>query len=473
MAESTLARQLDAVKGAEMGRFPPQSLEAEESVLGGIFLAHPEGALDKVRFLREKDFYREKHRRIFAAMLAVDDRREPVDLITIGDELKRRDELEAVDGETYLTYLVGRVPTAENIVHYARIIQERAQKREIIKIGTALQEDAYEPDTDPVQLRETAERRLSELGKKGRLGLSSARETVRSTFREIERRQEQARAGGGLPGFPTPFPTFNDYTGGLQGGHVYILAGDTGLGKTGLALQIALTGAKQGLPVLVFSLEMTREENMTRLFSMESQLSGDLLFTGAPLADWQLEKLEKAAAKVEDLPFFFEDDPDLSIYDMRATTRRVKRLCKDAECGLVVVDYLQLLELPGRETMNEKLAKLSRNLKKMSQEKPPWAVLALSQLNRDGRKPGVKPDLYHLRDSGAIEQEASVVAFTWAENKLSDEGQLRLAKNRVTGVLGTVELVRQGSTYQSFEKSLPPEQGSMSSEGEKKGTGKQ
>lgn len=400
-------------------------------------------------------------------MLEVDDRREPIDLITVGEELKRRNELEACDGETFLAYLASRVPTAENISHYARIVQNRAQLRQMITIGTALQDGAYEPDADPVKIRELAERKLSELGKKGRLGLTVASDTLRDTFREIERRQQQAKSGGGVPGFPTPFPTLNDYTGGLQGGHVYILAGDTGLGKTGLALQIGLCGASQYLPVLLISLEMTREENMTRFLSMESQISGELLFTGARLEDWQVDKLRDAGKRIQELPIFFEDDPEISIYDIRAEARRVKRLCKDAERGLIVIDYLQLISLPGRETTNEKLARLSRQLKKMSQETD-WAVLAISQLNREGRKAGVKPDLHHLRDSGAIEQEASVVFFTWAESRLAQEGEISIAKNRVSNTLGTVELVRQGQTYQSHEVETPPEQGSMSFEGKKK-----
>src|SRR5579885_1273192 len=404
-------------------RVPPQSLEAEQSVLGGILLENT--ALDRVvGLLGAEDFYREAHRRIFRAMLELAERNEPVDLVTLAEALRVRGELAEVGGGAYLAELAERVPTAANVVTYARIVRDRSILRGLIAAATDIATRGYDAPADVGALLDDAERRIFAIAdREVRPAFVRIENVLTDTIKLIERLYEQKQA---VTGVPTGFTDLDRLTAGLQPSDLIIIAGRPSMGKTAFALNIAAHAAMHaGCGVAIFSLAMS------------------------------------------EAPIYIDDTPALSVLELRAKARRLKREPR-ARLGLIVVDYLQLMRsAEGKDSREQEISEISRSLKALAKELD-VPVIALSQLTRqvENRNPP-KPRLADLRESGAIEQDADVIAFIYRDevyNEDSDKkniAEIIVAKQR-NGPTDSVELTFRREFTAFYNLELAPEDGTVS-----------
>jgi len=391
-------------------RLPPQSLEAEVSVLGGILLENE--ALNRVlEVIREGDFYRESHRTIFSALLELYERSEPADLITLSEVLKKREEFEAVGGIEYLNSLVNSVPTAANITYYAKIIKEKSILRKLINRATEIISQGYTDSGDVDEFLDRAERSIFEISEdRVRPSFYPIKDIIKSSFKTIEKLYEKRQL---ITGVPTGFTKLDELTSGLQPSDLIIVAGRPSMGKTTFALNIAQHAAiKGGIPSAIFSLEMAKEQLALRMLCSEAKVDAHRLRGGfLSEADWP--KLTRAAGNLSEAPIFIDDTPGLTALEMRAKSRRLKA---ERKLGLVIVDYLQLMR--GRadsDTREQEISDISRSLKALAKELT-VPVIALSQLNRRVEERGDKrPQLADLRESGAIEQDADVIIFLYRD----------------------------------------------------------
>jgi len=395
-------------------RLPPQNLEAETSVLGGILLENE--ALNQVlEVLQEGDFYREAHRRIFSAIVHLYEHSEPVDLITLSEVLKTRSELEDVGGVEYLNSLVNSVPTAANISYYAKIIKEKAILRKLINRATEIVSQSYSNSGDVDDLVDQAERTIFEISEdRVRPSFYPIKDLIKSSFKTIERLYEKRQL---ITGVPTGFQKLDELTSGLQPSELIIIAGRPSMGKTAFALNIAQHASIQAsVPAAIFSLEMSKEQLAIRMLCSEARVDAHRL-RGGFLSESDWPKLTRAAGSLSEAPIFIDDTPGLSALEMRAKSRRLKI---EHNLGLVIVDYLQLMR--GRsssETREQEISDISRSLKALAKELS-VPVIALSQLNRRVEDRGDKrPQLSDLRESGAIEQDADVILFLYREEVYS------------------------------------------------------
>lgn len=391
-------------------RLPPQNLEAEVSVLGGVLLDNE--ALNRVlEIMKEGDFYRESHRKIFSAILDLYEKSEPVDLITLTEALKKREALEAVGGIEYLNSLVNSVPTAANISYYAKIVKEKAILRKLINRSTDIISQVYGVSGDVDDFLDQAERSIFEISEdRVRPSFFSLKEIIKSSFKTIERLYEKRQL---ITGVPTGFTKLDELTSGLQPSDLIIVAGRPSMGKTALALDIAAHAAVEGgIPSAIFSLEMAKEQLALRMLCSEAKVDAHRL-RGGFLSESDWPKLTRAAGSLSEAPIFIDDTPGLSALEMRAKSRRLKA---EHNLGLVVVDYLQLMR--GRadsDTREQEISDISRSLKALAKELH-LPVIALSQLNRRVEERGDKrPQLSDLRESGAIEQDADVIIFLYRD----------------------------------------------------------
>jgi len=399
-------------------RLPPQNLEAEVSVLGGVLLDNE--ALNRVlEVMKEGDFYRESHRKIFSAILDLYEKSEPVDLITLTEALKKRDALEAVGGVEYLNSLVNSVPTAANISYYAKIVKEKAILRKLINRSTDIISQVYGVSGDVDDFLDQAERSIFEISEdRVRPSFYSLKDIIKSSFKTIERLYEKHQL---ITGVPTGFTKLDELTSGLQPSDLIIIAGRPSMGKTALALDIAAHAAVEGgTPSAIFSLEMAKEQLALRMLCSEAKVDAHRL-RGGFLSESDWPKLTRAAGSLSEAPIFIDDTPGLSALEMRAKSRRLKA---EHNLGLVVVDYLQLMR--GRahsDTREQEISDISRSLKALAKELN-VPVMALSQLNRRVEERGDRrPQLSDLRESGAIEQDADVIIFLYRDevyNKSED-----------------------------------------------------
>lgn len=424
------------------GRIPPQNIDAEESVLGGVLLKND--AMDEIDFLEPEDFYREKHRKIFIAMQELSDRGEPIDLVTLGTALKDAGDLERVGGEAFLAYLAGRVPTAANVVYYARLVRDKGLFRHLIDASTQIAADSYEADEPVKNMLDKAEAKILEIGERQlHKPFSPIREVVRNAFKHIERLQENHQD---ITGVPTGFADVDHLLSGLQPTDLIILAARPSMGKTSLALNIAQNAAVlSDMPVAVFSLEMSSEQLVMRMLSSEARIDSAQMRRGF-LSEKAIGGLIDAASTLSDAPIYIDDTPGITPLELKAKARRIKRLAKEAEMGLVVVDYLQLMQAPrSSDNRAQEVAEISRSLKGLAKELG-WPVLALSQLNRGVEaRVDKRPMLSDLRESGAIEQDADIVAFIYRDSHYNEnaeepnKAELIIAKNR-SGATKTIPL---------------------------------
>lgn len=425
---------------AAMERVPPQNLEAEQSVLGSMLIDR-EAIVIASELVRPTDFYREGHQKIFEAMLALSERGEPVDLITLSEELEQQNLLETVGGISYLTTLANIVPTAANVSYYARIVQEKAVLRSMINTATQIVSRCFEAKDDVEEILDDAEKAIFEIAQRSTpQGFSSMKEILKSAFERIDQLWENK---GGVTGVPTGFPDLDNLTCGLQNADLIIIAARPSMGKTTLALNIAQhIAVNEGLPVAIFSLEMSKEQLVQRMLCAQAGIDAQRLRRGF-LTEEDYPKLTKAAGPLAEAPIFIDDTAAISVLEMRAKARRLK-----AEHGLaaIFVDYLQLMRGNGRaENRQQEISSISRSLKALAKELD-VPVVALSQLSRAvEQREKKRPILSDLLESGGIEANADLVAFIYREGYYNQEIENRhdteiiIAKQR-NGPVGSVHL---------------------------------
>ncbi len=423
-------------------RLPPQNLEAEQCVLGSVLMQ--QGALVKVlEILSPEDFYREAHKTIYATMVALFEKNEPQDPITVSSHLKDRNKIAEVGGVAYLASLTNIVPVAANVAYYAKIIKQKAILRRLIQTSTEIASRAYEEQDDIDSLVEESERAIFEISRsKSSQHFKALGAIVPKAFEALEKRFNRKEA---ITGVATGYQVLDRMTAGLQPSDLVILAARPSMGKTALAMNIAQHAAIfEKVPVAVFSLEMSEEQLATRLLCSVSRVDAQRIRTGH-LKDTDWPKITRAVGILSEAPIFIDDTPAISILEMRAKARRLK---SEHDLGLVVVDYLQLMRgRSGIERREQEISEISRSLKAMAKELE-LPVIALSQLNRSlESRTDKRPQLSDLRESGAIEQDADVILFIYRDevyNKAEDNprrgtAEIIIGKQR-NGPTGMVEL---------------------------------
>ncbi|HIE12821.1 MAG TPA: replicative DNA helicase [Desulfotomaculum sp.] len=420
---------------------PPQNIDAEQAVLGAIFL-DPDVIHQVVGIVQPDDFYQEPHRLIFETMLTLDDEGAPIDIITVVDRLRQAGRLERTGGASYVVTLADVVPSTAHAEHYARLVAEKALLRTLIQVATRIRDMGYEAGEDPRKLLSEAERMILELAQdRAELAaFSSLKTVIEAALKHIEKVCQTP--GQGMLGLPTGFTDLDRILSGLWPQDLIIVAARPSMGKTALALSIALNVAKKGIPVGFFSLEMSKEQLVQRLLTAEAKIDHKRIRT-AQLEDEDWQQLTEAAAGIAPLAIFIDDTPGLRAREMRA---RAKRLQREQGLGLLIIDYLQLMQSTRRaENRQQEIAEISRSLKALAKELN-VPVLALSQLSRAvEQRQEKKPVMSDLRESGALEQDADVIMFIYREEYYRPETEKRgiaeiiVAKQR-NGPVGKVEL---------------------------------
>ncbi|HMI09623.1 MAG TPA: replicative DNA helicase [Candidatus Saccharimonadales bacterium] len=430
-----------AVKDVPAGKIPPQNLDAEKSLLGAV-LIDEETLADISEHVTPKDFYDKRHATIFGGMMSLYEHHKPVDLLTLTDQLKKKDELETIGGSAYLTELTNYVPTAAHAAAYAEMVALKAVRRRLIKASAEITELGYDEDTNVQELLEKAEAELFSVSDQSlKQDLVSIESILTESF---DRMEELHRNKGALRGVRTGYRDLDNMTAGLQRSDLIILAARPAMGKTTLVTNLAYnvaTVAKQ--PVLFFSLEMSKEQLVDRMLADASGVDAWNIRTGN-LSDEDFSKISEAMGEMAEAPIYIDDTPGLSVLEMRTKARRAAH---EAPLGLIIVDYLQLMSASGRSDGNrvQEVSEISRGLKLIARELN-VPVIALSQLSRsvESRSPQI-PQLADLRESGSIEQDADIVMFIYREAYYNPETErenitdLIIAKHR-NGPVGKVEL---------------------------------
>ncbi|MBC7325232.1 MAG: replicative DNA helicase [Moorella sp. (in: Bacteria)] len=424
---------------SEVEKIPPQSLEAEQSVLGAMMLDR-EALLTVLEILRVEDFYREAHRLIYRAILDLNERGEAVDLLTVTEELRRQGKLEVVGGAAYLTSLTGDVPSVANAGYYARLVAEKATLRALLQAAGRITELALSEAGEVDQILDEAERLIFEVaGGRRRSGFVPIKEVLLQTFEQLERLSAHK---GEVTGIPT-FHDLDRLLSGLQASDLIICAARPGMGKTSFCLNIAQQVAvKQGLPVAIFSLEMSREQVVQRMLAAEAMVEQHRLRTGF-LSEDDWARLVNAAGILGEAPIYIDDTPAISAMEVRAKARRLQA---ESGLGLVVVDYLQLMQAHRRvDSRQQEIALISRAMKALARELH-VPIMVLSQLNRGvEQRQDKRPIMADLLESGAIEADADVIIFLYRPQYYDPNtdkkgiAEVIVAKHR-NGPVGTVEM---------------------------------
>ena len=429
-------------------RIPPHSLEAERAVLGALLLER-ESLPRALEILRPADFYKDGHRKIFDALIALFDRNEPGDVVTVAEELKRRSEMEDVGGPAALAGLVDEAATAAHLLAYAGIVREKAVLRELIRISTEIIGRSYESSGRIHELLDQAERLIFQIAQRHlRGGAQPIRAILNDTFKYIERLYERKEH---VTGLASGFEKLDRMTAGFQPGDFIIIAGRPSMGKTAFALNIARhAGVVDRKKVLILSLEMSKEQLVQRLLCSDGRVDSNKLRTGQlDHRDWRL--LTNAAGRLNEAPIFIDETAAISVLEARAKARRMM-----AEHGLdlIVIDYLQLMSGRNPENRQQEISEISRSLKALAKELH-VPVVALSQLSRAvENRQHKEPQLSDLRESGALEQDADLIMFLYRPGWYSPEGDTRLAEviigKQRNGPTGKVDLTFLPE-YTSFE----------------------
>lgn len=430
-----------ADKSVSAGKVPPQNLDAEKSMLGAI-LIDEETLADISEHVKPQDFYDKRHGLIYDAVMRLYEKNKPVDLLTLTDELKRKHQLEEIGGSAYLTELTNYVPTAAHAESYAEIVAQKAVRRRLIKASGEISELGYNEETTTQELLQQAEAELFSVSDQSlKQDLVSIESILTDSF---DRMEELHRSKGSLRGIRTGWRDLDNMTAGLQRSDLVILAARPSMGKTTLVANLAYnvaTIAKQ--PVLFFSLEMSKEQLVDRMLADASGVDAWNIRTGN-LSDDDFSKLSEAMGEMAEAPIYIDDTPGLSVLEMRTKARRAAH---EKPLGLVIVDYLQLMQGSGRHDGNrvQEVSEISRGLKLIARELN-VPVIALSQLSRsvESRSPQI-PQLADLRESGSIEQDADIVMFIYREayyNPDTDRENITdliISKHR-NGPVGKIEL---------------------------------
>lgn len=434
--------------GASIGKLPPQAIELEEAVLGALMIE--KDALSAViDILKSDSFYKEAHQRIYNAIITLFTNSEPIDLLTVTTQLRQLGELEVVGGAQYITALTTKINSAANIEYHARVIAQASMKREMISVASKILQDAFEDTTDVFNLLDAVEQSLFKISESNiRKNYADMSALMTEALRELERRREQK---DGLTGVPSGFTQLDRLTSGWQPTELIILAARPAMGKTAFVVSSLRNAAVDfGMPVAIFSLEMSAVQLVNRMISAEAEIDSEKLKKGN-LAQHEWTQLHQRIDRLMRAPIFIDDTPALSILELRAKSRRLKQ---QHDIQMVVIDYLQLMQgdsTKGSGNREQEIASISRALKNLAKELN-VPVIALSQLSRavETRGGDKRPQLSDLRESGSIEQDADMVAFLYrpeyygftqdeAGNSVQGVGEVIIAKNR-SGSLDVIQL---------------------------------
>ncbi|MGI6679639.1 MAG: replicative DNA helicase [Dehalobacterium sp.] len=419
-------------------RVPPQNVDAEQALLGSLLL-DGEAIYHVIEHVRTSDFYKDAHRIIYDCFLTLNERNEPVDLVTLVEELRRRGDLDKVGGLSYVASLANTVPTAMNAAYYAKIVEEKALLRSLISVSTKIAQHGYEQDLEAAEIIDEAEKMIfSVTQRKAREGFVSMRDVVVEAFEQIGRVKSQ----DGVTGLPT-FRNLDHYLSGLQRSDLVIVAARPAMGKTSFCLNVAQNLAvKHDKTVAIFSLEMSKEQLAQRMLCAEARVDQSKVRTGY-VNEEEWRRLSVALAPLAEAKIYLDDTPGITVMEMRAKARRLKM---EKGLDLIVIDYIQLMQGSRRsENRQQEISEISRSLKALARELD-VPVLALSQLSRAVEQSADKrPNLSHLRESGALEQDADIVIFIHRPEYYDPDTEQRgiaeiiVAKHR-NGPVGTAEL---------------------------------
>jgi replicative DNA helicase len=445
-------------------RIPPQNIEAEQAVLGAIFLDSSALTLAS-EVLVPEDFYRASHQKIFTAMLKVADKGEPVDLVTVTAELADSKMLEEVGGVSYLSELADSVPTAANVEYYARIVEEKSILRRLIRTATSIAQEGYTREDEVDALLNEAEKKIMEVSQRKNAGaFQNIKDILVQTYDNIEMLHNRK---GEVTGIPTGFIELDRMTAGFQRSDLIIVAARPSVGKTAFALNIAQNVAtKTNENVAIFSLEMSAQQLVMRMLCAEGNINAQNLRTGKLTPeDWG--KLTMAMGSLSNAGIYIDDTPGIRISEIRAKCRRLKQ---ESGLGMVLIDYLQLIQGSGRnrENRQQEVSEISRSLKALARELE-VPVIALSQLSRSvEQRQDKRPMMSDIRESGSIEQDADIVAFLYRDDYYDKESENKniieiiIAKQR-NGPVGTVQLafIKEYNKFVNLERrfddaSIPP-----------------
>lgn len=448
---------------AVFDRTPPFSLEAETAILGGMLIDR-DAVTKAVEVLQETMFYREANRRLYRAMIRLFERGDVIDVITVSEELKKSDELEAAGGFDYLGNLVDAVPTAANLEYHARIVRDKALLRRLVEQSTSIIRDVYEQGAKSVdEILDEAEARIFQVAESHkREGFVWIKEILWSAFEHIERLQQ---SDSGITGVPSGFPDLDRMTTGMQKGDLVIVAARPSMGKTAWVMNVAANAAiTHNVPVAIFSLEMSSEQLVQRLLCAEGRIDAQKLRKGR-LSQEEHQRLAAAAGHLNTAPIWIDDQPGSNILEIRAKARRLQSELRreEKDLGMIIIDYMQLMGSAGQsESRVQEVSQISRGLKGLARELD-VPLIALSQLSRGPeQRTDKRPMLSDLRESGSIEQDADVVMFLYrpeyyapAEKKEELEGksELIVSKQR-NGPTGVVQLFFQ-KAYTRFDSVAP------------------
>lgn len=432
-----------------IGRIPPQNDEAEQSVLGSMLL--DKDAIPTVtEILKSNDFYRENHREIFEALLDLFEKAEPIDLITVSERLKLRGTLDSIGGLEYLANIAAAVPTTANVKHYAKIVEEKSLLRNLIKSSSDIMNMGYEANEEVSYVLDQAEKNIFDIVQRRNIkGFTPVKDVLVETFNKLE---ELYNNKGNITGIPYGFTDLDFKTSGLHNSDLVLIAARPAMGKTAFGLNIVLHAAISAqVPVAIFNLEMSKDQLVNRMLACEAMVDSQKMRTGK-LEDDDWQKIAKTLGPLSEAPIYIDDTPGVSIMDIRSKCRRLKL---EKNLGLVMIDYLQLMQGRGRnENRQQEVSEISRSLKILAKELD-VPVICLSQLSRAAEsRTDHRPMLSDLRESGAIEQDADIVMFLYRDDYYDPETEKKniaeviIAKHR-NGSTGTIELAWLGQ-YTKF-----------------------
>ncbi|HZG15687.1 MAG TPA: replicative DNA helicase [Candidatus Bathyarchaeia archaeon] len=423
-----------------LDRVPPQNNEAEQSVIGAVFLSK-EALITAMEILRPEDFYKTAHQRIFQTMLDLYEKGEPVDLVTVTAELQDHKLLDEVGGVPYLTALAGSVPTAANVEYYARIVEEKSLLRRLILTATKIANDGYSREDEVGEIIADAEKYIMEIAQnRNSGGFTPIRDALLETYERIEFLSQRR---GDVTGIPSGYVDLDKMTAGFQRSDLIILAARPSVGKTAFALNVAQNvAARAGETVAIFSLEMSASQLVQRMICAEGNLDASKMRSGwLEEDDWQ--KLTMAIGTLAKAPIYIDDSPGVTVQDIRAKCRRLQA---ERGLGMILIDYLQLIHGRGKgDNRQQEVSEISRTLKGIARELN-VPVIALSQLSRSvEQRQDKRPMMSDIRESGSIEQDADIVAFLYRDDYYDKQTENKnvieviIAKQR-NGPTGTVEL---------------------------------
>ena len=441
-----------------LDRTPPHNLEAEQAVLGAIFL-EKEALIRASEILKAEDFYRTSHQRIFQVALELNEENQPVDLVTVTSRLNDLKWLEEVGGVSYLSDLAGSVPTAANVEYYARIIEEKAILRRLIKVATQIATSGYTGQDEVSDILDRAEKQILDVRERRMLdGLTPIKDVLLETYERIAMLHNSS---SDVTGIPSGYRDLDRMTYGFQKSDLVIVAARPSVGKTAFALNVAQNvAARANETVAIFSLEMSAQQLVQRMLCAEGNIDANRMRTGAfQEEDW--EKLTMAMATLSKANIYIDDTPGISVGEIRAKCRRLKT---EQSLGLIIIDYLQLIQGVRRESRQQEISAISRDLKGMARELE-CTVLSLSQLSRAvEQRQDKRPMLSDLRESGSIEQDADLVAFLYRDDYYDQESEnqnvieILIAKQR-NGPVGKVELafLKEYNKFVNLSRQEEPE----------------